>query len=664
MSYINGIIGYIYLINKQNNIHILLFSDNHSSEKYCENNSIFISDFLETKKSKILLEEVPRMNNELIELWDTKHNQKLKNLYLKNNNNIDGVDIRPLLVPFSLKILEKPNLIIDKKYLNSIQIMTVSEYLKLLTSFFDLKHNYFIENLGEYYKNDILLNELNIKFTNIYKQYLNTNIIISEVINKNKNFIDNIDDILSSIMEWYIIAKIFFYNNNQKINKFIIHTGLYHSTNVNKILIEKYGFNKIHSNGLVDININSIENNCILLPNIVAKQFGGYKYKYLKYKMKYFSLQKVLNEPLALLDPVDILPIIDAPKETNMILYNIDDSALLGGRSYNIWPVISMKWEKNKDLLGIKSIDNDVKYKFIAHNIGEQLEPLLGKGGYSAVYDIEQIFPIIEMPKNHILKIYEKKSNITHLFNEPKVKCDMELYEKYFMKIFYYGDIDINENTFTFNDEKRKSFTKDITSKDYCFEYYISKLYQTAKIDTNGPYDCISELTNKEKYTLLIKNLIFLNKLQINNMFHSDYKIENIGWENNFDVIMIDYDQYTILEANNSVDLSFPTTFKPKWLRRELLPNKKMREYSYLIKWSVGGLKDFIYLLDLKFTSQILIELPNTLLVYQNRNIRNLLPSVLASDLHLDHAHYRRVPRYNELIEVFEWLRINNHLLE
>jgi len=348
MSYINGIIGYIYLINKQNNIHILLFSDNHSSEKYCENNSIFISDFLETKKSKILLEEVPRMNNELIELWDTKHNQKLKNLYLKNNNKIDGIDIRPLLVPFSLKILEKPNLIIDKKYLNSIQIMTVSEYLKLLTSFFDLKHNYFIENLGEFYKNDILLNELNIKFTNIYKQYLNTNIIISEVINKNKNFIDNIDDILSSIMEWYIIAKIFFYNNNQKINKFIIHTGLYHSTNVNKILIEKYGFNIIHSNGLVDININSIENNCILLPNIVAKQFGGYKYKYLKYKMKYFSLQKVLNEPLALLDPVDILPIIDAPKETNMVLYNIDDSALLGGRSYNIWPVISMKWEKTK----------------------------------------------------------------------------------------------------------------------------------------------------------------------------------------------------------------------------------------------------------------------------------------------------------------------------
>ena len=52
--FISGIIGYIYL--KKNNINILLLSDNHSNEKYCSIDSKFISEFLESKNSKILLE--------------------------------------------------------------------------------------------------------------------------------------------------------------------------------------------------------------------------------------------------------------------------------------------------------------------------------------------------------------------------------------------------------------------------------------------------------------------------------------------------------------------------------------------------------------------------------------------------------------------------------
>ena len=105
--FINGSIGYIYLKNFENQI--LLLSDNHSSENYCtihKNNSKFISDWLSTKNSKVLLEEVPRMKgSELLELWSSKHIQKLKDLYLKqklNENQIEGVDIRPLLIPFSL----------------------------------------------------------------------------------------------------------------------------------------------------------------------------------------------------------------------------------------------------------------------------------------------------------------------------------------------------------------------------------------------------------------------------------------------------------------------------------------------------------------------------------------------------------------------------------
>jgi hypothetical protein len=38
-------------------------------------------------------------------------------------------------------------------------------------------------------------------------------------------------------MEWYTIAKIF-YNNKLGINKFIIHAGLFHTTNLNKIFYD------------------------------------------------------------------------------------------------------------------------------------------------------------------------------------------------------------------------------------------------------------------------------------------------------------------------------------------------------------------------------------------------------------------------------------------
>jgi hypothetical protein len=95
-------------------------------------------------------------------------------------------------------------------------------------------------------------------------------------------------------MEWYTIAKIF-YDSKSGINKFIIHAGLDHTTKLNKMLIENYGYEQINSNGLVDINDlinrNNDDNNCLKLPSNVANQFGGFKKKYLKYKMKYMLLK-------------------------------------------------------------------------------------------------------------------------------------------------------------------------------------------------------------------------------------------------------------------------------------------------------------------------------------------------------------------------------------
>jgi hypothetical protein len=296
--FINGSIGYIYLKNFENQI--LLLSDNHSSENYCtinKDNSKFISDWLLTKNSKVLLEEVPRMKgSELLELWSSKHIQKLKDLYLKqtlNENKIEGIDVRPLLIPFSLSVFKVND--IEKDYIEKIKNMNLIDYLKLLDSFFELKHKYFIENIGNVYTdmNDEKLKKHFLKLKNSYnnlkKQY-NNNVLVKNI---DIVFENNIDELLSSIMEWYTIAKIY-YNNKIGINKFIIHAGLVHTTNLNEILIDLYDYKKINSDGEIDINkIKDDNNNCLKIPLSVNSQFGGYEEKYRKYKGKYLALKKL-----------------------------------------------------------------------------------------------------------------------------------------------------------------------------------------------------------------------------------------------------------------------------------------------------------------------------------------------------------------------------------
>ena len=357
------------------------------------------------------------------------------------------------------------------------------------------------------------------------------------------------------------------------------------------------------------------------------------------------------------------------PIQTNMILFRLDDTPLQGGSSYNVWPVISMKWHKNINLLGIKSVTDDtIKYSFITHNRGHNYGPILGAGSYSAVYEIENLLPSAGLNNRNILKIYEKTSDI-HLFNDPKVKTEMELYKKYFMKIFYYGEINIEEKNFILINKNNDYKIDETTAgtKPYNFEYYITKKYNIAKIrNVSNKYFTVSDLTNSDKYKFLINNLIFLRDLQDNNMFHGDYKIENIGWENDFDIIMIDYDNKTILPANDTVDLNnFPKSYIPNWLFNELLGDKKtMRDYSYLNKWSVGGLYALIEILRIEFSPKFTnnIELPPRLSIFNNRRVFTLSPRTILSDLKLDSSHYDEVPLYSELIELFEWLKSENYI--
>ena len=312
--FISGTIGYIHLENLENQI--LLLSDNHSSEQYCTVNSQCISDWLLTKNSKILLEEVPRIEgSQLLALWESKHIQQLKEIYLKQNLDedqikaIEAIDIRPLLIPFNLDIFTIDNIDklkidnmfkiknIDKEYIEYINII---DYLKILDSFFKLEHKYFIKNIGTVYiciytdNKEINKHFLKLKnsFIDLKEQYDNIS-VLKNIDVEFKEFKKKIDELLSEIMECYTIAKIF-YNNKLGIHKFIIHAGLFHTTNLNKILIDSYGYQKINSDG--EINFKEIKddnNNCLKIPSYVNSQFGGYDKKYRKYKGKYLALKKL-----------------------------------------------------------------------------------------------------------------------------------------------------------------------------------------------------------------------------------------------------------------------------------------------------------------------------------------------------------------------------------
>ena len=270
---INGSIGYTYL--KKNNIKVLVLADMHSELPYCKNDSIFVSDWMKKKKSKILLEEVPRLGSTLKELWPgSPHTQKLKQVYLESKV-IDGVDVRPFLIPFSWELL------LDGEKNNS----TLFDYMILIDSFFKMQHKFFIKNLGSIYTEGYLRNsELGNHFLSIKKKtqkLMKDNITL---INKqmkhlteiNLDFLEQINELISFIMEWYIIAKIY-KGVEEKQNNFIVHAGLAHTSNVISLLKDNYKYEIIQIEGInnYEKQRNNEADGCLKLPTKINDLFGG-----------------------------------------------------------------------------------------------------------------------------------------------------------------------------------------------------------------------------------------------------------------------------------------------------------------------------------------------------------------------------------------------------
>ncbi len=292
MKNIYGTIGYTVLEFPKTNKKLLVLADMHDTLPGCDNKTN-ISDWFKSKfdSSQILLEEVPRENLHLKELWSQSiHTQQLKELFLNNNKTIHPVDIRPFLIPFSWEILglnlgtslsmDHTGTIIN---LNTSEYdMTLSEYLRKINNFFCLKDSYLLTKLPNYRIENLAHTKLGKHFIKIKRKFLlillkNKSILkqkLGEIYKNNIQILENINDLLNEIMEWYICACIDLY----KHKPVIIHTGLAHSEQVVEWLINYYGFKLINSvgiNKLSDTQTMSM-NGCVKLPTDLEKQFGGF----------------------------------------------------------------------------------------------------------------------------------------------------------------------------------------------------------------------------------------------------------------------------------------------------------------------------------------------------------------------------------------------------
>lgn len=265
---IYGMVGYTLLGN--GNHRIIVMADMHDNMNGCKNKTD-ISEWFKSKfgSSEIFLEEVPRDDVKLMELWSTSdHTQKLKNLYLKNPKIIQPLDIRPMMIPYSWEILSS----YDKNY-----DITLKKYMKQINSFFTLSHDYLVKKLPNYMYGKLKYTKLGNHFLTIkrrYRDYIkrNRSKLKLSMYNVDHDTLEEINKTLNDIMEWFICAKIML----KSYRPIIIHTGLFHSDNTIDWLVSNYGYNIIKQNG-----INTIEESdtidqytgCIEMDKNISKMF-------------------------------------------------------------------------------------------------------------------------------------------------------------------------------------------------------------------------------------------------------------------------------------------------------------------------------------------------------------------------------------------------------
>jgi hypothetical protein len=340
---------------------------------------------------------------------------------------------------------------------------------------------------------------------------------------------------------------------------------------------------------------------------------------------------------------------------------------LNGGDSSEIWPIITNNFMKNKKL-GIRSKTNPaVDFEFIPNHLGKIDEPILGRGTFTAVYQLKNVNNPKDTTK-YILRLYMRDLTISpkHMNFNNKISSEYTTYNKYMIKNYYFGELKIKDNNFTYDSNKDIFNIIPETLKDYNFDYVITKVYQTPLFNNLG---YVTELSNQQKFKFLYNNIVMLDELQKNNCFHADYKIGNVGWESSdkMNVILIDYDINTIQNVNESnpkikindnkivVNISFPSTYIPEYLKHG--DGIKAIPLNQYIKYSIGGLYNIFKVLNVQYNFDTL-EID----FLSNRNITILDSKDIGNSLHLTNTNYDLIPRFSEIKNVFDMLIKNRQI--
>lgn len=307
----------------------------------------------------------------------------------------------------------------------------------------------------------------------------------------------------------------------------------------------------------------------------------NYNYKFIKYKNKvninYFGGDNDLK---------------NLPKSSiEIILYTI--SSLDGGDTDKIISNISIEYNKvleinkkrNKNYkLGIKAKDNSIKklnFRIIDHIENKIIAPAYRNGSYTVIYELKNESDKKDETK-YLLRLIDSEK--VHLCDLLKVKTEFELYKKYLYSVYYYGILNVLATGH---------------ARPHKMDYIITKFYNTD----------ISRFTIQQKYKFLINIIQLLIDLKNNNSFHGDFKLENIGWDDNLNIVLIDYDQNTIVNINESIyekttpryyRLIFPYSYLPQYLISDEKKYVINIEYVKYDKFSVGGLVNIISKLSLE----------------------------------------------------------------
>ena len=258
---IYGAIGYSILKNSElfDNSRIILISDNHDEEfKDCGSSvpDIQIESYLEyllNNNYVTMIEEIPNVR-ELVSLFpESSHVENTRKFYINNkdNKNLIPIDVRFELIDNH-----------DEEYYDKQKL---KDYISKISEFFLFKHKFFIglslyseriyvSILKSHYK--YLLEKYDL-FKKKFDKFIEIEI---KYIPYKKVLIYEINEILSDIMELYILIKIYDILNNGE-RKIIIYAGLYHIDKIKNLLINYYKYKEYEKYGSTNINDN--ENICI-----------------------------------------------------------------------------------------------------------------------------------------------------------------------------------------------------------------------------------------------------------------------------------------------------------------------------------------------------------------------------------------------------------------